>query len=91
MVDYFAHKLYLSNTHKLHGSWFGVLYAWMNGYSTLLHNIAPGKYIVIKVEYELQLRFKIFLKKSDKKKKKKIIIKMLIWFWALKYFHVIFN
>ena len=22
----------------------------MNGYSTLLHNIAPGKYIVIKVE-----------------------------------------
>ena len=23
----------------------------MNGYSTLLHNIAPGKYIVIKVEY----------------------------------------
>ena len=26
----------------------------MNGYSTLLHNIAPGKYIVIKVEYGLQ-------------------------------------
>ena len=68
LVDYFAHKLYLSNTHKLHGSWLGVLYAWMNGYSTLLHNIAPGKYIVIKVEYELQLRFKIFLKKSDRKK-----------------------
>ena len=52
----------------IHGSWLGVLYAWMNGYSTLLHNIAPGKYIVIKVEYELQLRFKIFLKKSDRKK-----------------------
>ena len=68
LVDYFAHKLYLSNTHKLHGYWLGVLYAWMNGYSTLLHNIAPGKYIVIKVEYGLQLRFKIFLKKSDRKK-----------------------
>ena len=58
LVDSFAHKLYLSNTHKLHGSWLGVLYAWMNGYSTLLYNIAPGKYIVIKVEYGLQLRNK---------------------------------
>ena len=29
----------------------------MNGYSTLLHNIAPGKYIAIKVEYGLQLHF----------------------------------
>ena len=45
----------------------GVLYAWMNGYPTLLHNIAPGKYIVIKVEYGLQLHFKIFLDKSDRK------------------------
>ena len=45
LVDYFAHILYLSNTHK-----HRVLYAWMNGHSTLLHNIAPGKYIVIKVE-----------------------------------------
>ena len=36
--------------------------------STLLHNnIAPGKYIVIKVEYGLQLHFKIFLNKSDRK------------------------
>ena len=79
LVDYFAHKLYLSNTHKLHGSWLGVLYAWMNGYSTMLHNIAPGKYIFIKVEYGLQLRFKIFLKKSDRKKATtKIIIKMLM-------------
>ena len=79
LVDYFAHKLYLSNTHKLHESWLGVLYAWMNGYSTLLHNIAPGKYIVIKVEYGLQLCFKTFLKKSDRKKKTtKIIIKMLM-------------
>ena len=67
MVDYFAHILYLSNTHKLHGHCLGVLYAWMNGYSTLLHNIAPGKYIVIKVEYGLQLHFKIFLNKSDRK------------------------
>ena len=50
----FAHILYLSNTHKLHDHWLGVLYAWMNGYSTLLHNIALGKYIVIKVEYGLQ-------------------------------------
>ena len=62
----------------MHGSWFGVLYAWMNCYGTLLHNIAPGKYIV-KVEYGLQLRFKIFLKKSDRKKTTtKIIIKLLM-------------
>ena len=56
----------------------GVLYPWMNGYSTLLHNIASGKYIVIKVEYGLQLHFKIFLNKSDRKNNKKIIIKMLM-------------
>ena len=43
------------------------IYAWMNGYSTLLHNIAPGKYVVINVEYGLQLHFKIFLNKSDRK------------------------
>ena len=49
----------------------------MNGYSALLHSIALGKYIVIKVEYRLQLHFKIFLNKSEKKKKK-IIIKMLM-------------
>ena len=47
-----------------------VIGAWMNGYSTLLYNIAPGKYIVIKVEHGLQLHFKIFLNKSDRKKKK---------------------
>ena len=47
--------------------------AWMSGYSTLLHNIALGKYIVIKVEYGLQLHFKIFLNKSDRKNNKKII------------------
>ena len=63
LVDYFAHILYLSNTHKLHGYRLGVLYAWMNGYSTLLHNIAPGKYIFIKVEY---IYIKIFLNKSDR-------------------------
>ena len=40
----------------------------MNGYSTLLHNIASGKYIVIKVEYGLQLHFKVLLNKSDRKK-----------------------
>ena len=34
-------------------------------YSTLLHNIAPGKYIVIKVEYGLQLHFKIFIDKKQ--------------------------
>ena len=39
----------------------------MNGYSALLHCIAPGKYIVIKNAYELQLHFKTFLNKSDKK------------------------
>ena len=49
----------------------------MNGNSTLLHNIAPGKYIVIKVEYGLQLHFKMFLNKSNRKNNKKIIIKML--------------
>ena len=36
-------------------------------YSTLLHNITPGKYIVIKVEYGLQLHFKIFLRKNNNK------------------------
>ena len=71
LVDYFAHILYLSNTHKLHGPRLGVLYAWMNGYSTLLHNIAPGKYIVIKVEYGLQLHVKIFLNKSCRKNNNK--------------------
>ena len=40
----------------------------MYGFGTLLHNIVPGKNIVIKVEYELQLHFKIFLNKSDRKK-----------------------
>ena len=71
LVDYFAHLLYLSNTHKLHGHRLGVLYAWMNGYSSLLHNIAPGKYIVIKVEYGLQLHFKILHNKSDRKNNNK--------------------
>ena len=37
----------------------------MNGYN--IHDIAPGKYIVIKDEYGLQLYFKIFLNKSDRK------------------------
>ena len=37
-------------------------------HTVLLHNIAPGKYIVIKIEYGLQLHFKIFLNKSDRKK-----------------------
>ena len=55
-----------------------VLHARMNGYSALLHNIAPGKYIVIKVEYGLQLHFKIFLNKSERKTTTKIIIKMLM-------------
>ena len=50
----------------------------MNGYRTLLHYIAPGKYIVIKFEFGLQLHFKIFLNKSDRKTTTKIVIKMLI-------------
>ena len=51
----------------------------MNGYRTLLHTIAQGKYIVIKVEYRLQLHFKILFNKSDRKKTTtKIIIKMLM-------------
>ena len=44
------------------------LKARMNGYSALLHNIAPGKHIVIKVDYELQLHLKIIVNKSDRKK-----------------------
>ena len=57
-----------------------ILYAWINGYCTLLHNIAPDKCIVIKAEYGLQLHFKIFLNKSDRKTTTKIIIKMLmVW------------
>ena len=59
--------------------------------STLLHNIAPGKYIIIKVEYGLQLHFKVFLNKSEKKKqKKKKTIKIIIEtlkILTLKYFH----
>ena len=44
-----------------------------------MHNIAPGKYIVIKVKYGLQLHFKVFLNRSDRKKQQqKIIIKMLM-------------
>ena len=56
---------------SIHGHCLGVLFAWMNGYSTLLNNVAPGKYIVIKVEYGLQLHFKIFLNKSDRKNNNK--------------------
>ena len=71
LVDYSAHILYLSNTHKLHGPLLGVIYAWMNGHSTLLHNIAPGKYIVINVEFGLQMHFIIFLNRSDRKNSNK--------------------
>ena len=44
-------------------------------------------YIVIKVEYGLQLHFKIFLNKSDRKINKKIIIKMLTILDFKIYFH----
>ena len=71
MVEFFAYILYLSETYKLHGPWLCVLYAWINGYSKLLHNIVPGKYIVIKVEFGLQLHFKIFLNKSDRQNNNK--------------------
>ena len=86
VVDYFAHILYLPNTHQLHGPWLGVLHARMNGYSALLHDIAPGKYIVIKVEYGLQLHFKIFLNKTDRNK---ITIKMILDFKILSLWFVI--
>ena len=43
----------------------------MNGYSTLLHDIAPGKYIVIKVEYGLQLHLKYFLTNQIEKQQQK--------------------
>ena len=62
--NYFSQILYLSNTHRLYDPLTRVPYAWMNGYSTLLHNIAPGNYIVIKVEYRLLLYFKIFFFKN---------------------------
>ena len=42
-----------------------ILYAWMNGYSTFLRNSATDKYIVIKVDYSLQLHLNIFLNKSE--------------------------
>ena len=70
MADYFAHTVC-----PIH------ILAWMNGYSALLHNTAPGKFIVIKVEYGLQLHIKIFLNKSDRKyqhQKYIVIIKMLM-------------
>ena len=50
----------------------------MNGYDTLLHYIAPGKYIVIKVEYGLQFTSKYFLTNQIEKTTTKIIIKMLM-------------
>ena len=61
---------YLSNTHKrcLAPS-IGVFYAWMNGYITLLHNIAPGKYIAIKVEIDDSCTYDSFNKSDEKKKK----------------------
>ena len=40
-------------------------------HSTLLPNIAPGKYSVIKVECGLKQQFKIFLNKSAREKRKK--------------------
>ena len=47
--------------------------------STLLYNIAPGKYIVIKVVYGLQLHFKIFLNYNQiENTTTKMIIKMLM-------------
>ena len=52
----------------------------MNGYSTLLHNIAPGEYIVIKLNIDYSITSKYFLK-SDRKTTTtttNIISKMLI-------------
>ena len=63
-VNVHAHLLrknYSRNFSSIHSKCASVYF----GYSTLLHNIASGKYIVIKVEYGLQLHFKIFLNKSD--------------------------
>ena len=87
MVDYFTPILYLSNTHKLHGPSLGVIYALVNGFSTLLHNIAPGKYIVTKVDYGLQMHFKIFPNKSDRKTTTTKQSLKYSRFWTLKYFH----
>ena len=46
--SYFVHKLYIFNTHMLHGPRIYVLYAWVNSYSILciiLHqgNILPSR------------------------------------------------
>ena len=62
----FEHILYTSTTHMTRctlrmDQWF----------ITLLHTIAPGKYIAVKVEYGIQLHFKIFLNKSDIKQQQK--------------------
>ena len=53
LIYYFLRVPNLSNTHKCcMAPSIGVFYAWMNGYITLLHNIAPGKFIAIKVEID---------------------------------------
>ena len=66
-------SLFCTYTVSIHS----VHYAWMNGYSTLLHNIAPGKYIIIKVEIGLQLHAK-YRTNQIEKTTTKIIIKMLM-------------
>ena len=70
MLIYYVIRIpYLSNTHKrCMAPSIGVFYAWMNGYITLLHNIAPDKYIAIKVDDSCTYDS---FNKSDLKKKKK--------------------
>ena len=57
-----------------------VLYAWMNGYSTLLHNIAPGKYIVnlSRLNMDYSSTSKYFLTNQIEKTTTKIINEMLM-------------
>ena len=69
---FFANILYLSNTHKLRCT------LRMDEWLLYIAAYYTGKYIVIKVEYGLQLHFKIFLTNQIEKTTTKIIIKMLM-------------
>ena len=77
-VDYFAHKLSLSNTHKLHSSWLGVLNAWMNGYSALLHNIDQVNTLSSRLKMDYSCASKYFLRNRIEKTTTKIITKLLM-------------
>ena len=78
MADYFAHILYLSNTHKLHGHRLGVLYAWMNGYSTLLQILDQVNTLSSRLNMDYSCTSQYFLTNQIEKTTTKIIIQMLV-------------